>query len=149
METPTYNENMIWCDHCGEVLHNGDAVYFNDYSNEYLCEVCQSQYESTLLLFDYKHRPTKLIDISELPEIRSICISEISGDEVAEIVYVNGDEKKIDSSDERLIDYVDIEYVIYDIDKGIDCIDQFKERHACRSKFIDIVDNKTESDLDS
>lgn len=59
-----------------------------------------------LILVDYKDN-RKEFDIPNFEEVLSIVIEVISGDEVANVLYKNGDIKTFDSSDDRIIDYFD------------------------------------------
>lgn len=67
-----------------------------------------------LILLDYDCNECHTgVDLENLDDILRIDIEVISGDEIARILYKNGDIKKFDSSRCRIIDYDDGEYCIY------------------------------------
>ena len=56
----------------------------------------------------------KKVDVGELENIEEMDILILTGDEILTIYYDDGDIKKFDSSDDRLRDYYDWEYTLYD-----------------------------------
>lgn len=81
-----------------------------------------------LKLMDYKGEITETpIDLDNLDEIFMIKISVISGDEIAEVIYKNGDIEYYDSSKDRISDFHDGEYVLYGPKENI--IEEFKKRN--------------------
>ena len=68
--------------------------------------------EMILLDYDCKEFPTG-IDLDDLDDILRIDIEVLSGDEIARIIYKNGDMKQFDSGKDRMVDYPDNEYCIY------------------------------------
>ena len=59
-----------------------------------------------------------------------IIIKEITGDEVAEIIYKNGDKKEIDSSEDRWQDFYDGEEIIYS--PSVNLLEEYKKRYKGR-----------------
>jgi hypothetical protein len=69
---------------------------------------------NNLKIMDYKGDLTETtIDLDKLEEILIIKIEVITGDEICTVIYENGDIKKIDSSNDRLQNYFDEEYILY------------------------------------
>lgn len=68
-----------------------------------------------LVLFDFDGNKTKTgVDLDNLDDVLRIDIRVISGDEMARIVYKNGEIKDYDGTTEwRHIDFDDGEYCIY------------------------------------
>ena len=81
-------------------------------------------------IMDFANRRTKVpgVDLDHLGEISNITIVVITGDEIADIVWANGEEKSFDSSSERLIDYYDGCYTLFDAGSNINYINEFLER---------------------
>ena len=69
---------------------------------------------SELILLDYDGNEFQTgIDLDDLDDILRIDIEVLSGDEIARIIYKNGDMIQFDSGKHRMIDYTDNEYCIY------------------------------------
>ncbi len=67
-----------------------------------------------LILLDYDCKEFNTgIDLDDLDDILRIDIEVVSGDEIARIIYKNGDMKEFDSNNERMMDFEDNEYCIY------------------------------------
>lgn len=67
-----------------------------------------------LILLDYDCNECHTgIDLAHLDDILRIDIEVLSGDEIARVLYKNGDMEEFDSSEDRIIDYADNEYCIY------------------------------------
>ena len=67
-----------------------------------------------LILLDYRcHKVNTGIDLNKLDDILRIDIEVLSGDEVACIVYKNGDIMRFDSNDDRMLDFNDGSWCIY------------------------------------
>lgn len=82
-----------------------------------------------LEIMDYKNDKTKTtIDLNKLDEIQSIRIEIITGDEICEVQYKNGKRETFDSSNERIQDFFDDSYVLYDVLDNTNFIEEFKKR---------------------
>ena len=69
---------------------------------------------SELILLDYECNEFHTgVDLENLDDILRIDIEVLSGDEIARIIYKNGDMKEFDSNKERTMDFEDNEYCIY------------------------------------
>lgn len=81
-------------------------------------------------IMDFANRKTKVpdIDLDHLGAISNITIMVVTGDEIAHIIWANGEEEVFDSSNERLVDYYDGSYTLYDAYARIDCIERFLNR---------------------
>lgn len=71
-----------------------------------------------LKLLDYSDKEVEF-EIGELEDIDSIIIQVISGDEIAHVFYKDGHSDNFDSGVDRLMDFDDGSYIIYDADTGI------------------------------
>ena len=69
-------------------------------------------------LVDYLGQET-FVDVGNLDEIVRMTITVLTGDEVCTVIYKDYSTKTFDSSNGRMADYWDDEYVIYDITKGV------------------------------
>lgn len=67
------------------------------------------------------------IDLENLEDIEAICIMVITGDEVAKVLYTNGESKTFDSCNYRTMDFFDEYGCIYKKDK-FNFIDEFLKR---------------------
>ncbi len=82
-----------------------------------------------LEIMDYANNKIKTtIDLNRLDEIQSIIITIISGDEICEVQYKNGKREEFDSSNDRLQDFFDGSYVLYDVLDNTNFIEEFKKR---------------------
>lgn len=67
-----------------------------------------------LILLDYNCNEFHTgVDLENLDDILRIDIEVVSGDEIARVIYANGDLKQFNSSDCRIMDFYDGEYCIY------------------------------------
>ena len=80
-----------------------------------------------IVLFDYE-ATKKTFDIGELKDVSKIEIIILSGDETAEVYYKDSAMAWFDSSDDRVIDYYDDIYTVYDIADGTNIIDAWMKR---------------------
>ena len=81
-----------------------------------------------ILINSFDEKVKSNIDISNLDDILRIDIKVISGDEVAEVTYKNGDKKIFDSDTHwRMMDYQDEDYCIYQAGK-INHIEEWEKR---------------------
>lgn len=70
--------------------------------------------KNLLEIMDYSNIKTKTtIDLNKLDEIFEIRILVITGDEICEVIYENGKRETFDSSDNRMSDFYDGDYVLY------------------------------------
>ena len=81
-----------------------------------------------LEIMNYKGKKKK-VPIN-LKHIKSIYIHVITGDEICEIEYNYGEYKEYDSSNNRIFDFIDGGYCIYDISENINYINEFKTRKS-------------------
>ena len=63
-------------------------------------------------ILDYKSRP-KEVDVGELKDIRKMTVDVITGDEILNVTYKDGSEKRFDSSDDRCRNFYDGNYELY------------------------------------
>lgn len=66
----------------------------------------------TIKLLDYKDKET-LVDVGELETIGRMEIDVVSGDEILTVVYKDFTTRKFDSSSNRMMDFPDGGYMIY------------------------------------
>ncbi len=79
-----------------------------------------------MYILDYDNKCTNLpIDLSKVDEIT---ITILTGDEVADILYLDGSSDHYDSNNERMTNYYDGSYIPYSIRRGIDYYDAWSER---------------------
>lgn len=95
-------------------------------------------------LRDYKNNFYLVpLDIDEIDEIM---ITVLSGDEIADILYLDGTSDQIDvckfSQDPRLINYYDGNYIVYSVRRGIDRLDEFDKRDDTYSMFGMVYDDE-------
>ena len=69
-----------------------------------------------LTIMDYSDEKREF-DIGDKEDIALITSSVISGDEVAEILYKDFTKRTFDSSDDRMMNYYDFEYELYNCQK--------------------------------
>ena len=80
-----------------------------------------------LVIYDYKGDMTNTkLNLDKLDDIFMITIKTISGDEVAEVIYKNGEIKRFDSSHDRWQDFYDGEEIIYS--PSVNLIEEYKKR---------------------
>lgn len=72
-------------------------------------------------LMDYQSKKVTF-DIGNIEDIVKIVIEVLTGDEVATVLYRDYNIKKFDSSYERMTDYYDYEYIVYDAINGINLL---------------------------
>ena len=63
-------------------------------------------------ILDYKSRE-KEVDVGELDGIRKMQVNVVTGDEILNVTYKDGSEKRFDSSDDRTRDFYDGNYELY------------------------------------
>lgn len=73
-------------------------------------------------LLDYASNRVS-VDVGDLDDIAKIVISVISGDEVLEVIYKDYTSEVFDSSTDRMMDFYDDEYEIYNVDEPYNLID--------------------------
>ncbi len=79
-----------------------------------------------MYILDYKNECMNLpIDLDKVDEIT---ITILSGDEVIDILYLDGSSDHYDSNNERITSYYDGSYIPYSIRKGIDYYEVWLER---------------------
>ena len=96
-----------------------------------------------LTIMDYKSRK-KEIDIGEIDDILAIHIKILTGDEIAVVINKNGDIDMYDSSHDRMVDYYDGEYTIYQPSINVDRLEDPKwlERTSSYAFEEDIYDEE-------
>lgn len=84
-----------------------------------------------LRLMDYAGG-SKTFEIGDIENIARITIRVITGDEIATVIYKDYSSKEFDSSYDRMIDYFDDMYDIYNITSGLNLLDdpEFKNRKS-------------------
>lgn len=96
--------------------------------------------DKKIILRDYSDL-RKEFTIKDFENVKSIYISIISGDEVAEIVYKDGKFVNYDSSDERIMNYYDTCYEL-----PLDLIDEFSafegDSYECERYIDELVSNR-------
>lgn len=83
----------------------------------------------------------------DIDKIDEIMITVVSGDEIADILYLDGTSDQIDvcefSQDPRLVNYYDGNYIVYSVRRGIDRLDEFDKREDTYSMF-GVINNDEE-----
>ena len=95
-------------------------------------------------LRDYKNNFYLVpLDIDKIDEIM---ITVLSGDEIADILYLDGTSDQIDvcefSQNPRLINYYDGNYIVYSVRRGINWLDEFDKREDTYSMFRMVYDDE-------
>ena len=91
---------------------------------------------SELILLDYECNEFHTgVDLENLDDILRIDIEVLSGDEIARIIYKNGDMKEFDSNKERTMDFEDNEYCIYQAGVKNEIDDWLKRGNSYDYKF--------------
>lgn len=91
---------------------------------------------SELILFDYECNECHTgIDLDDIDDILRIDIEVLSGDEIARVLYKDGDMKEFDSSEDREIDFEDNEYCIYQAGVKNEIDDWLKRANSYDYKF--------------
>lgn len=88
----------------------------------------------TLKIMDYNDQ---LVDTGlelNLDKISKIEIEVISGDEVATVAFTDGKEKTYDSSNERVENIYDGNYILYSKAMGINLLDKWEKRKSSYDK---------------
>lgn len=69
----------------------------------------------TITILNYQN-VKKEVEVGELKDIRSMTVSVVTGDEILNVTYKDGTEKRFDSCEvgDRTKDFFDGEYVLYD-----------------------------------
>lgn len=86
---------------------------------------------SKLVLMDYAGRKVETdFDLSDenLNKVLSIYIEVITGDEIATIIFKDGTKKTYDSATDRMADFYDGEYCLFNSEQDINIIDLFNKR---------------------
>lgn len=78
-------------------------------------------------IMDYQGKKEK-VKIDNFEDVVRLEIEVLSGDEVLYVLYKDYSAEKYDSSENRTTDYNDGSYLIYDITKNIDDIDNWSKR---------------------
>ena len=66
----------------------------------------------TIEILDYKNRK-KEVDVGELKDIRKMTVDVVTGDEILNVTYKDGSEKRFDSSENRYKNFYDGDYELY------------------------------------
>lgn len=82
--------------------------------------------EKTIRLLDYKNEE-KVFVINDFEEVKVVVFEILSGDGVLTLVYKDGKTRKLDSSDNRLMDFNDGTWVLEP--KDIDVINEMKSHN--------------------
>lgn len=98
-----------------------------------------------LNLMNYRYNSYPIfIDMDNLDEIT---ITVISGDEIADILYLDGTSDQIDAADlandHRLMDFWDGSYIVYSVRRGINRMELFTNRENSYS-MLWVVDDEEE-----
>lgn len=83
--------------------------------------------KKTITIMDYRERKSK-VKIDNFENVVRLEIEVISGDEILYVLYKDYTSKKYDSANNRVENYLDAFYCIYDITKNIDYLDKWKKR---------------------
>lgn len=85
---------------------------------------------SKLVLMDYAGRKIETdFDLDEnLDKVLRIDIEVITGDEIATIVFKDGTKKTYDSATDRLANYYDGEYCLFNSEQDINLFELFNKR---------------------
>lgn len=75
----------------------------------------------TIKLLDWQGCET-LADVGDLKDIAVMRIDVVSGDEILTVIYTDYSTKKIDSSCDRIRNYADDDYEIYNIGTGVNLL---------------------------
>ena len=75
-----------------------------------------------ITLLDYVGNKV-VFDVGEKDSIATIDLSVITGDEIANVVYKDYSRKRFDTRDDRMTDYFDDEYELYDFRSQTNLID--------------------------
>lgn len=63
-------------------------------------------------ILDYNNR-AKEVDVGELKDIRKMKVEVVTGDEILNVTYKDGSEKRFDSADDRTRAFFDGDYELY------------------------------------
>lgn len=63
------------------------------------------------------------VDVGDIEKVRRMFIAVLSGDEVLHVLYKDGTRILFDSSEERMISELDSIYDIYDVDTGLNMLE--------------------------
>ena len=88
---------------------------------EYKLLTIKEEFIMVIELMDYQSKKVTF-DIGNIEDIVKIVIEVLTGDEVATVLYRNYNIKKFDSSCDRLTDYHDYRYIVYDAINGINLL---------------------------
>lgn len=83
----------------------------------------------TIKLLDRTAKETR-VDIGDLKDIAVMRIDVVTGDEILTVIYTDYSVKKFDSSNDRLANFADNDYEIYNIVTGVNLLtdDEFMGR---------------------
>jgi len=96
-------------------------------------------------LMNYQHNSYPIL--INMDEVDEITITVISGDEIADILYLDGTSEQIDAANlannQRLVDFWDGSYIVYSVRRGINRMELFSNRENSYSMFW-VVDDEEE-----
>lgn len=84
----------------------------------------------------------KVVEVKDFDNVATMFVEEISGDEVLNIIYFNGNIKCLDSSDSRIESFADGMSVVY-VRGGFVNTEWFKEREVSMAKVTNEQKYKT------
>lgn len=90
-------------------------------------------------IMDYQGKKSK-VKIDNFDNVVRLEIEVISGDEILYVLYKDYSTEKYDSAEDRIMDFNDAFYCIYDITKNINHLDKWKKRTS--SYDIRLEENK-------
>lgn len=77
-------------------------------------------------IYNYENKAVEIsIDFNKVDEIT---VTILSGDEVLDILYLDGSSEQFDSSNDRITNYFDGTYIPYSVRRGINFLDKWIER---------------------
>lgn len=84
---------------------------------------------TTLKIMDYKGELTDTgVSLDNLEDILRIDLDVVTGDEIATVIYKNGEREVYDSSSNRLQDFYDCGYCLYGA--GVNRLEEFERRKS-------------------
>lgn len=78
-------------------------------------------------IMDYRGKERN-IEIKNFENVVKMEIKVLSGDEILNVLYKDYSLEMFDSAEDRLMDFFDDNYTIYDTTKGIDYIENWSKR---------------------
>jgi hypothetical protein len=90
--------------------------------------------KKTIKLMDYAGTKKSIV-IDNFEDVVRLTIEVVSGDEILHVLYNNYDIKEYDSSNDRMMDFADDEYCIYDTTKDINLISKWAKRKSSYDRY--------------